>query len=112
MRLYRLVDTAFEVLAALSFCHLLNDMMQALLPAMYPMLKAGFHLDFGQVGLITFTFQLTASLLQPVTSLSSIVFPALSALEPAVTLAISSERRVFLNDSPGGVGPRPRFMFV
>jgi FSR family fosmidomycin resistance protein-like MFS transporter len=57
--------TAIPVLLAISFCHLLNDMMQALLPAMYPMLKAGFHLDFGQVGLITLTFQLTASLLQP-----------------------------------------------
>jgi MFS transporter, FSR family, fosmidomycin resistance protein len=56
----------FAVLGAISFCHLLNDMMQALLPAMYPMLKADFGLDFGQVGLITFTFQLTASLLQPV----------------------------------------------
>ncbi len=56
---------AFAVLAAISFCHLLNDMMQALLPAMYPMLKAGFGLDFGQIGLITLTFQLTASLLQP-----------------------------------------------
>ncbi|HVL18397.1 MAG TPA: MFS transporter [Gemmatimonadales bacterium] len=58
--------TAFTVLAAISFCHFLNDMMQALLPAMYPMLKQDFGLDFGQVGLITFTFQLTASLLQPV----------------------------------------------
>jgi FSR family fosmidomycin resistance protein-like MFS transporter len=57
--------TAVPVLLAISFCHLLNDMMQALLPAMYPMLKTGFHLDFGQVGLITLTFQLTASLLQP-----------------------------------------------
>jgi FSR family fosmidomycin resistance protein-like MFS transporter len=57
---------AFAVLAAISFCHLLNDMMQALLPAMYPMLKAGFGLDFGQIGLITLSFQLTASLLQPV----------------------------------------------
>jgi MFS transporter, FSR family, fosmidomycin resistance protein len=57
---------ALPVLLAISFCHLLNDMMQALLPAMYPMLKAGFHLDFGQIGLITLTFQLTASLLQPV----------------------------------------------
>ena len=57
--------TAFTVLAAISFCHFLNDMMQALLPAMYPMLKQDFGLDFGQVGLITFTFQLTASLLQP-----------------------------------------------
>src|SRR5882724_9228547 len=57
---------AFTVLAAISFCHLLNDMMQALLPAMYPMLKTSFALDFGQIGLITLTFQLTASLLQPV----------------------------------------------
>src|SRR5882724_68550 len=56
---------AFTVLAAISFCHLLNDMMQALLPAMYPMLKTSFRLDFGQIGLITLTFQLTASLLQP-----------------------------------------------
>jgi FSR family fosmidomycin resistance protein-like MFS transporter len=55
----------YAVLAAISFCHLLNDMMQALLPAMYPMLKSGFGLDFGQVGLITLSFQLTASLLQP-----------------------------------------------
>lgn len=60
---------ALRVLAAISFCHLLNDMMQALLPAMYPMLKSGFGLDFGQIGLITFTFQLTASLLQPVIGL-------------------------------------------
>jgi MFS transporter, FSR family, fosmidomycin resistance protein len=59
------MGTALPVLLAISFCHLLNDMMQALLPAMYPMLKTAFHLDFGQVGLITLTFQLTASLLQP-----------------------------------------------
>ena len=57
--------TAFTVLGAISFCHFLNDMMQALLPAMYPMLKQDFALDFAQVGLITLTFQLTASLLQP-----------------------------------------------
>ena len=56
---------AYAILAAISFSHLLNDMMQALLPAMYPMIKTGFGLDFGQIGLITFTFQLTASLLQP-----------------------------------------------
>jgi MFS transporter, FSR family, fosmidomycin resistance protein len=61
--------TVFTILAAISFCHLLNDMMQALIPAMYPMLKTGFGLDFGQIGLITLTFQLTASLLQPVIGL-------------------------------------------
>lgn len=57
--------TAFPILAMLSVCHFLNDMMQSLLPAIYPLLKANFALDFGQIGLITLTFQITASLLQP-----------------------------------------------
>jgi FSR family fosmidomycin resistance protein-like MFS transporter len=57
--------TAFPILIMLSVCHLLNDMIQSLLPAMYPLLKQNFALDFGQIGLITLTFQLTASLLQP-----------------------------------------------
>ena len=51
---------------ALSFAHLLNDMMQSLLPAIYPIIKDAYGLDFGQIGLITLAFQLTASLLQPV----------------------------------------------
>ena len=54
-----------EILAAIAFCHLLNDMMQSLLPAIYPMLKTSFRLDFGQIGLITLAYQLTASMLQP-----------------------------------------------
>ena len=58
--------TAFPILAMLSVCHLLNDMIQSLLPAIYPLLKESFKLDFGQIGLITLTFQATASLLQPV----------------------------------------------
>jgi FSR family fosmidomycin resistance protein-like MFS transporter len=58
-------NTSFLVLFAISFCHLLNDMMQAVLPAIYPGLKADFHLSFAQIGLITLAFQLTASLLQP-----------------------------------------------
>jgi MFS transporter, FSR family, fosmidomycin resistance protein len=61
--------TAFPVLLGLSFSHLLNDMMQALIPAMYPMLKSSLSLDFSQIGLITLTFQLTASLLQPLVGL-------------------------------------------
>jgi FSR family fosmidomycin resistance protein-like MFS transporter len=56
----------FSILAAISFCHLLNDMMQSLLPALYPMLKSSYALSFGQIGFLTFTFQLTASLLQPI----------------------------------------------
>src|SRR5580692_8523321 len=59
-------ETVIPILAAISFCHLLNDMIQSLLPAVYPVLKDKFHLSFAQVGLITFAFQFTASLLQPV----------------------------------------------
>lgn len=56
---------ALNVILAVSFCHLLNDMMQSLLPAIYPMLKDNYNLTFWQIGLLTFTFQLTASILQP-----------------------------------------------
>jgi MFS transporter, FSR family, fosmidomycin resistance protein len=55
----------FSIVVALSFAHLLNDMMQSLLPAIYPLIKASYGLDFGQIGLISLAFQLTASLLQP-----------------------------------------------
>jgi len=55
----------YKVLAAISVCHLLNDMMSSLLPAIYPLLKTSFNLNFAQVGLITLTYQTTASLLQP-----------------------------------------------
>lgn len=58
--------TVVPILAAVSFCHLLNDMMQSVIPASYPILKAAYHLDFAQIGLITLSAQLTASLLQPV----------------------------------------------
>jgi FSR family fosmidomycin resistance protein-like MFS transporter len=61
--------TAFSVLAAISFCHLLNDMMQSLLPAIYPILKENYGLTFAQIGFLTFTFQVTASLLQPLIGL-------------------------------------------
>ena len=58
--------TAFAVIVAISFCHCLNDLIQSLLPSIYPLLKTTYGLDFGQIGLITLTFQLSASLLQPV----------------------------------------------
>lgn len=57
--------TDYTILGAISFSHLLNDMIQSLILAIYPILKSGFHLSFGQVGLITLTYQVTASLLQP-----------------------------------------------
>ena len=59
----------FKILGAISFCHLLNDMLSSLLPSIYPLLKSSFHLDFAQVGLITLTYQITASLLQPLIGL-------------------------------------------
>jgi FSR family fosmidomycin resistance protein-like MFS transporter len=58
--------TAVAILAAISVCHLLNDVIQSLIMAIYPMLKSALALDFAQIGIITFTFQCTASLLQPV----------------------------------------------
>src|SRR5262245_43988008 len=58
--------TTFAVILSLSFCHLLNDMMQSLVPALYPILKDSYGLSFAQVGLITLAFQCTASMLQPV----------------------------------------------
>jgi FSR family fosmidomycin resistance protein-like MFS transporter len=61
--------TVYPVLGALSFCHFLNDMIQSLLPAIYPLLKNSFHLDFGQIGMITATNQVIASVLQPVIGL-------------------------------------------
>jgi FSR family fosmidomycin resistance protein-like MFS transporter len=58
-------DTVLAILLALSFSHLLNDTIQSLIPAIYPLLKESFSLNFSQVGLITLTFQMTASILQP-----------------------------------------------
>lgn len=61
--------TAYPVLGTISICHFLNDLIQSLLPAIYPLLKNNYHLDFGQIGLITFTTQFVASVLQPVVGL-------------------------------------------
>jgi MFS transporter, FSR family, fosmidomycin resistance protein len=58
--------TGFRVLGAISFSHFLNDMIQSLILAIYPLLKGTFHLTFAQIGLITLTYQATASLFQPI----------------------------------------------
>jgi FSR family fosmidomycin resistance protein-like MFS transporter len=57
--------TLFPILAAVSVCHMLNDMVQSLLPSIYPILKSTFGLNFSQVGLLSLTYQVIASLLQP-----------------------------------------------
>jgi FSR family fosmidomycin resistance protein-like MFS transporter len=61
--------TTWLVLVAISFCHMINDIMQSLLAAIYPLLALEFSLSFGQIGLMTFAFQVTASLLQPLVGL-------------------------------------------
>ncbi|MEP6970034.1 MAG: MFS transporter, partial [Betaproteobacteria bacterium] len=61
--------TRFRVLGAISFSHFLNDLIQSLILAIYPLLKGEFNLSFTQIGLITLTYQITASLLQPLVGL-------------------------------------------
>ncbi|MDQ6736773.1 MAG: MFS transporter [Gemmatimonadota bacterium] len=68
-RSQRAAGATMKILGAIAFCHLLNDMMQSLLPAIYPMLKSSYKLDFAQIGLITLAYQMTASLLQPLVGL-------------------------------------------
>ena len=63
--------TAFGILAALSLCHLLNDTIQSLLPAIYPVLQANYALSFTQIGFLHFAFQVTASILQPAVGLAT-----------------------------------------
>ena len=58
-------QTVFSIIMAVSFCHLLNDTMQSLIPALYPMIKDSYGLDFTQIGILGLVFQVTASLLQP-----------------------------------------------
>jgi len=78
-------ETVFGVILAISFCHGLNDMMQSLLPAIYPNLKASFGLSFGQIGLVTLVYQITASILQPLIGLYADKRPTPMAL-PGGTL--------------------------
>ncbi|MGO4438913.1 MFS transporter [Rhizobium sp. RAF56] len=65
----RFEKTTISIVLAVSFCHMLNDIMQSLLASLYPLFKANYNLDFVQIGLLTMTFQVTASLLQPVVGL-------------------------------------------
>jgi len=70
-----IVKPRYNILLTTSFSHFLNDMMQSLILAVYPMLKADFDLNFGQVGLITLSYQITASLLQPIVGIYTDRYP-------------------------------------
>jgi FSR family fosmidomycin resistance protein-like MFS transporter len=81
-------DTVLLILVAASFSHLLNDTIQSLIPAIYPVLKDSFQLSFAQIGLITLTFQLTASLLQPLIGLYTDHRPQPFSLAIGMTLSL------------------------
>jgi FSR family fosmidomycin resistance protein-like MFS transporter len=81
--------TAMGILLALSLSHLINDTLQAVLPAIYPNLKESFHLNLSQIGLITFAYQLTASILQPLVGLYTDRHPRPYALAAGMGLTLS-----------------------
>ncbi|MCW1886899.1 MFS transporter [Luteolibacter flavescens] len=81
-------DTVLALIFAISASHLLNDTIQALLPSIYPILKESYQLSFAQLGLITFTFQLTASLLQPLVGLVTDRKPMPYALPVGMTFTL------------------------
>ena len=86
--------TVFPILVAIGFCHFLNDMMQSLMPAMYPLLKTGFQLNFAQVGLITLTYQCTASLLQPLVGFATDRHPQPYSLAAGMASTLIHRNRV------------------
>jgi FSR family fosmidomycin resistance protein-like MFS transporter len=81
--------TVMPVLIGISLCHMLNDMMQVLLPAIYPLLKGGFHLNFAQIGLITLVYQVTGSLLQPMIGLYTDAKPVPFSLPVGMTITMT-----------------------
>src|ERR1700744_3118251 len=80
---------AYRVLGTASLCHMLNDMLQSLFIAAYPILKGNFHLSFGQIGALTLTFQTTPSLLQPLVGLYTDSRPKPYSLPIGMALSMS-----------------------
>jgi hypothetical protein len=96
------IGTTCAVILSLSFCHLLNDLMQSLVRALCPILKSSYGLSFSQVGLITLAFQFTASMLRPVVGLhhgakaaerAGVETPAWAVLVPAIRRVRSPNRQ-------------------
>ena len=106
-----------SVLTALSFSHLLNDAMQSLIPAIYPILKSALHLDFVHIGLITLANQLTASVLQPFVGLYtdrrpqpfSLAVGMSFTLAGLVLLSFAGSLALVLLPSPSLASGRPCF---
>ena len=82
-------STVYPIIAAIAVCHLLNDLMQSLIPAIYPLLKANLALSFSQIGLITLVFQGIASILQPLIGLYTDRRPLPYALASAMAFSLA-----------------------
>jgi FSR family fosmidomycin resistance protein-like MFS transporter len=95
----RIPAVAVGILAAVSVSHLVNDVLQSLIPAVYPILKVSYHLDFAQIGLITLVGQLTASLLQPLVGLYGDRRPVYFALPAGMGSSIAG--LILLSIAPG-----------
>src|SRR5258707_11715106 len=95
--------STFKVLLAVSICHLLNDTVQSLLPALYPLLRNTFRLDFGQVGLIAFTATFTSSLLQPLVGLYSDRHPKPYFLAAGMGITLTDRKSTRLNSSHANI---------
>jgi MFS transporter, FSR family, fosmidomycin resistance protein len=93
--------TVFPVLVAISFSHLLNDSIQSFIPSIYPIFKSAFHLNFQQVGLITFASQLTGSLLQPLVGIVTDRKPQPFSLAIGMTFTLAGLVLLSLTQSYG-----------
>jgi len=81
--------TRFKILGAISFSHFLNDLIQSLIVAIYPLLKGGFHLNFAQIGAISLTYQISASVLQPLVGVYTDKHPRPHSLSVGMGLTLT-----------------------
>ncbi len=113
--------TIFPILFTISFAHLLNDMIQAVLPAVYPLIKTNFKLSFSQIGIITLAVQTTSSLFQPFVGMYADKRPrpyflalamvfVLSGIIPGVVVCAQRDAYYFIRRLPFGYGVRPYFI--
>lgn len=93
--------TAYSILVIISISHFLNDMIQSVVPAIYPIIKENFSLTFAEIGLITFVFQMASSILQPFTGLYADKHPQPFALSLGCVSRLSVCFCLPLPDSSG-----------
>ncbi len=93
--------TIYPILFAISFAHLLNDMMQSVIPSIYPIIKDEYGLSFIQIGIITFVFQMTSSILQPLVGIYSDRHPHPYSLSTGMLFTLSGILLLSIADNFG-----------